>query len=298
MSEKAARRRLGRGLEALLGPTTTTAEARAEGSLTEIPLAAVRPNRYQPRRSFDDHALEELAASLAASGLLQPIVVRPAEDGAYELIAGERRSRAAQRLGWTEIGAVIRDVDDRTLLTLALVENLQRDQLSPIDEARGYRRLVDEFGASHEDVASLVGRSRSAVANAIRLLSLPDPIQEHVHRGTLSMGHARALLSVGDHRQLLPLAERAVAEGLSVREMEALARGDRAPARRPRAGRARTVRKPEPEVRRVEDALRAHLKTDVFLQTRGKGGRITVNYYSNDDLARVLELILGRPYDG
>ncbi|HKI95833.1 MAG TPA: ParB/RepB/Spo0J family partition protein, partial [Gemmatimonadales bacterium] len=177
-------------------------------------------------------------------------------------------------------------------------ENLQRDQLSPIDEARGYRRLVDEFGASHEDVASLVGRSRSAVANAIRLLSLPDPIQEHVHRGTLSMGHARALLSVGDHRQLLPLAERAVAEGLSVREMEALARGDRAPARRPRAGRARTVRKPEAEVRRVEDALRAHLKTDVFLQTRGKGGRITVNYYSNDDLARVLELILGRPYDG
>lgn len=298
MSEKAARRRLGRGLEALLGPTTTTVEARAEGSLTEIPLAGIRPNPYQPRRSFNDHALDELAASLAASGLLQPIVVRPAEDGAYELIAGERRSRAAQRLGWTEIGAVIRDVDDRTLLTLALVENLQRDQLSPIDEARGYRRLVDEFGASHEDVASLVGRSRSAVANAIRLLSLPDAIQEHVHRGTLSMGHARALLSVGDHRQLLPLAERAVAEGLSVREMEALARGDRAPARRPRAGRARTVRKPEPEVRRVEDALRAHLKTDVFLQSRGKGGRITVNYYSNDDLARVLELILGRSYDG
>lgn len=298
MTDKTTKRRLGRGLEALLGPTTTTSEARRDGALIDIPLAAVRPNPYQPRRVFDEALLEELAKSLASSGLLQPIVVRPAAaDGTYELIAGERRSRAAERLGWSTIGAIVRDVDDRTLLTFALVENLQRDELSPIDEALAYQRLVDEFEATHGDVAELVGRSRSAIANALRLLRLPDGVQDLVHRGELSMGHARALLALDDPKMVASLAERAVGEGLSVREVESLARGDRPPTRRPRGGR-REARKPDPEVRRVEDALRRHLKTDVFVATRGKGGRITVNFYSNDDLARVLELILGRAFDG
>lgn len=296
MTERSARRRLGRGLEALLGPATTVAEARADGSLRQLPLREIRPNPYQPRHEFDEEALAGLAASLDRAGLLQPVVVRPADEG-FELIAGERRVRAAERLGWSEIGAVVREVDDRTLLTLALVENLQRDALSPIDEALAYQRLVDEFQVSHAEVASLVGRSRPAVANALRLLGLPDEIQDLVHRGTLSTGHARALLQVAEASALLALARRTVQEDLSVRELEALARGPRAPQRRPRAGKAR-VRRPDAEVRRVEDALRRHLKTDVFVARRGKGGRITMSFYSNDDLARLLETILGRPFDG
>lgn len=295
MSDK-GRRRLGRGLEALLGPTTTTAEARAQGALSHLPLSAIEPNPFQPRHEFDQDALNELAASMDAAGLLQPVVVRSGGNGRYELIAGERRLRAARQLGWAEIGAVVREVDDRTLLTLALIENIQRDALSPIDEALGYRRLIEEFAASQADVATLVGRSRPAVANALRLLKLPEPVQELVHQGALSTGHARALLSLEDPSTLVALAHKAVAERLSVRELEATARGDRAPARRPRGG--RTPRKPSPEIRRVEDALRRHLKTDVFVAARGKGGRVTMNFYSNDDLARLLELILGRPFDG
>ena len=295
MTDRAARRRLGRGLEALLGPTST-AEAQAEGTLRQIPVRDIRPNPYQPRRDFDEEALAELAASLESAGLLQPVVVRPA-NGGFELIAGERRLRAAERLGWTEIGAVVRDVDDRTLLTLALIENLQRDALSPIDEALAYQRLVEDFAVSHADVASLVGRSRPTVVNALRLLRLPDEVQDLVHRGALSTGHARALLQLPDAAAIPTLARRAVDDELSVRELEALARGDRAPARRPRAGKTRAHR-PDVETRRVEDALRRHLKTDVFVARRGKGGRITVNFYSNDDLARILELVLGRPFDG
>lgn len=289
------RRRLGRGLEALLGPSPSTAEAAADGSLQQLPLHQIRPNPYQPRRVFDEDALAELSASMRASGLLQPVVVRPAGEG-YELIAGERRLRAADRLGWSEIGAIVRAVDDRTLLTLALVENLQRDQLSPVDEALGYQRLIEEFGASQAELATLTGRSRPAVANALRLLQLPERVQDMLHLGQLTTGHARALLLAADFRTIPALAKRAVDEGLSVRELEAAARGDRAPERRPRKG--RQPRKPDAEVRRVEDALRRHLKTDVFLTRRGKGGRLTVNFYSNDDLARLLELILGEPFDG
>lgn len=290
------KRRLGRGLEALLGPVPTVEDARAEGALLEIPLANVRPNPYQPRREFAKEALADLASSLKQSGLLQPIVVRPDGAGAYELIAGERRARAAQSLGWKSIGAVVREVDNRTLLTLALVENLQRDQLSAIDEALGYQRLIEEFKLSQGDVADLVGKSRPAVANAIRLLRLPQAVQDLVHRGELAMGHARALLQQTEPKVIRRMAEQSVRDGLSVREMEALARGDRVPASRPRATRA--ARKPTPEVRRVEDALRRRLKTDVFVAPRGKGGRITVNYYSNDDLARLLELVLGAPFNG
>jgi ParB family chromosome partitioning protein len=297
MTERQARRRLGRGLEALLGPAPTTAEARADGTLVQIPLNRIRPNPYQPRRTFDEDALAELAASLTTSGLLQPVVVRPS-DGGYELIVGERRLRAADRLGWQEIGAVVREVDDRTLLTLALVENLQRDQLSAIEEAAGLRRLIDEFSVSQGELAELLGRSRPAVANALRLLKLPREVQELVHSRQLSTGHARALLLVPDPRAIPALARRAVDEGLSVRELEAAARGERPPTRRPRTPRKSRVRKPDAEVRRLEDALRRHLKTDVFVTRRGKGGRVGISYYSNDDLARLLEIILGHPYDG
>ena len=184
-------KRLGRGLEALLGPVSRE-QVEASGALRELPIGSVKPNPYQPRTSMDEGALDELVASIQASGLLQPVVVRP-RDGGYELIAGERRWRAVTRLGWTKIPAVVKDVDDQTLLTLALIENLQRDDLSPMDEAAGYQRLAAEFKLPQGEIARLVGRNRSTVANLLRLLQLPTEVQAMVHDRRLSEGHARAL---------------------------------------------------------------------------------------------------------
>ena len=288
-------RRLGRGLEALLGPTRE--EAEREGSLVELPIKDIRPNPFQPRKTVDPTALEELVSSIKQAGLLQPIVVRRANGGStYELIAGERRLRACQQLGWERIPAVQRDADDRTLLTLALIENLQRDDLSPVDEARGYERLIAEFKLAQQDVADAVGRDRSTVANALRLLKLPEDVLQLLHEGHLSVGHARALLALEDPRIVTNLAREAVAQGLSVREVEDRVRGGRAPERRPRMKRGMGA---APEVRRVEDALRRRLGTDVRVTLRAKGkGQIHLSFYSNDDLARLLELILGAPFDG
>src|SRR5205807_9239909 len=191
MTETAAgRRRLGRGLEALLGPTRE--EAEREGSLVELRIQDIKPNPFQPRKTVDPAALEELVSSIKQAGLLQPVVVRRA-NGGYELIAGARRLRACQQLVWERIPAVQRDADDRTLLTLALIENLQRDDLSPVDEARGYERLIAEFKLAQQDVADAVGRDRSTVANALRLLKLPEVVLQMLHEGQLSVGHARAL---------------------------------------------------------------------------------------------------------
>lgn len=298
MTETAAgRRRLGRGLEALLGPTRE--EAEREGSLVELPIKDIRPNPFQPRKTVDPGALEELVSSIKQAGLLQPIVVRRANGasaGGYELIAGERRLRACQQLGWERIPAVQREADDRTLLTLALIENLQRDDLSPVDEARGYERLIAEFKLAQQDVADAVGRDRSTVANALRLLKLPEVVLQMVHEGPLSVGHARALLALEDPRIVTNLAREAVAQGLSVREVEDRVRGGRAPERRPRMKRGVGA---APEVRRVEDALRRRLGTDVRVSLRAKGkGQIHLSFYSNEDLARLLELILGAPFDG
>jgi ParB family chromosome partitioning protein len=239
---------------------------------------------------------------MQASGLLQPVVVRP-RGAEYELIAGERRWRAAGRLGWTKIPAVIKDVDDQTLLTLALIENLQRDDLSPIDEAAGYQRLAAEFHLPHGEIARLIGRNRATIANLLRLLQLPEEVQALVHEGKLSEGHARAVLGLADVDAMIALARQAVAEGWSVRETEARVRGEvpaRAGAVEPTSRRTRSAgRSVTADVKRVEDALRKHLGTDVRVTTRRRGrGFLTVSYYSNDDLARLLELILGRPFQG
>jgi len=293
-------KRLGRGLEALLGPVSRE-QAEASGAFRELPISSVRPNPYQPRTEIDEAGLAELAASIESSGLLQPIVVRP-RNGSYELIAGERRWRAAGRLGWGKIPAVVKDVDDQTLLTLALIENLQRDDLSPIDEAAGYQRLTAEFHLPQTDIARMVGRNRATVANLLRLLQLPPEVQALLHQRKLSEGHGRALLSLDDAGRMRGLAQQAVEEGWSVREMEARVRGDvstESPTqdrpRRPRTG----PRAVSADVRRVEEALRKHLGTDVRVTTRRRGrGFLTISYYSNDDLARLLELMLGRPFEG
>ncbi len=284
-------RRLGRGIEALLGPTSVE-EAEREGALRELDVAAIKPNPYQPRRAFDPEALKELKASIEKAGLIQPIVVREAAGG-YELVAGERRWRAVKELGWKKVPAVVREVDERTLLVLALVENLQRASLSPIDEAEGYERLGQEFKLSHADIADSVGRDRSTVANAIRLLKLPKPVQQLIDSGALSAGHARALLSLEDDKEITRVAREVVAHGWSVRETERHARGDG------RKKGAKAKRAAAPEVRRIEEALRRRLGTDVAVVLGGKSkGHLAVRFYSEDDLARVLELILGRRWDG
>ncbi len=291
-------RRLGRGLEALLGPISRE-QAEASGALREIPVRELMPNPFQPRRTFDEDALAELAASIESSGLLQPIIVRQV-GSRYEIIAGERRWRAAQRLGWTKIPAILRDYDDQMVLTMALIENLQRDDLTAIDAAHGYQRLVGDFKMPPAEVARLVGKDRSTVANALRLLKLPTDVQDLVQARKLSEGHARALLALADPDAIPKLAVQIVEKGWSVREVEAIVRGEV-----PGKHRGRMMKKPAPQrpatadARRVEDALRRRLGTDVRLTAKRRGrGLLTISYYSNDDLARLLELLLGHPFEG
>jgi len=287
-------KRLGRGLEALI-PAASPADRGSD--LERIPLSRIRPNPFQPRREFDRAELAELEASLKASGLLQPITVRRRGD-AYELVAGERRVRAATNLGWPDISALIREFDDQTMLVLALVENLQRANLNPIEEARGYRRLIDEFQLTQQQVADAVGKDRTTVTNMLRVLSLPEPVQEFVEEGKLSIGHARALLALSDRESSLDLAKHAVQSALSVRELEQYVRDNNADA-----GGAtdetskRTQRQasafPDPAVRRVQDDLRRYLQTDVKVSLAARDrGRIEIAFYSNDDLDRILELVL------
>jgi ParB family transcriptional regulator, chromosome partitioning protein len=297
MSDK----RLGRGLEALLGPISRE-QAEASGALKELPVSSIRANPFQPRTRLDEGALAELAASIEASGLLQPIVVRP-KNGAYELIAGERRWRAVQQLGWRSVPAVIKEVDNQTLLTLALIENLQRHDLSAIDEALGYHRLMDEFRVPQTEVARIVGRNRSTVANLLRLLRLPAEVQALIHEGKLSEGHGRALVSLDDSAAMVQLATESVERGLSVRDLEARVRGDVGKTAPPSgAARIKRVREPHAataDARRIEDALRRRLGTDIRVTAKRKGrGLVSISYYSNDDLARLLELILGEPFAG
>jgi ParB family chromosome partitioning protein len=288
-------RRLGRGLEALLGPISKE-QAEASGALRDLAIASIEPNPYQPRQEFAPEAIDELASSIAASGLLQPVIVRTKSPGRFQLIAGERRFRAVQKLGWQKVPAVLKEVDDRALLTFALIENLQRDDLSPLDEAQGYDRLGREFDLAQAEIARLVGKDRATIANTVRLLKLPPEVQVLLRSKQLSSGHARALLGLADPRRLSAMANAAVEQGWSVRHLEARVRGE-VPGR-PKKSKEPT-RDLSAQVRRVEDALRERLKTDVRVTARRRGrGFVTLSYYSNDDLARLLELILGEPYSG
>ncbi len=291
-------KRLGRGLEALLGPITRE-QAEATGALRDLAVSTIASNPFQPRRSFDEAGLAELAASIESSGLLQPIIVRPVGSG-FELIAGERRLRAVQRLGWSKVPAIIRDFDDQTVLSLALIENLQRDDLSALDAARGYQRLVTEFNLSPNDVARLVGKDRSTVANTLRLLKLPSDVQDLLQARTLSEGHGRALLAANDSAEMSRLARSAVEGGWSVREIEAFVRGETSEKPRGRMMKKPAAQKPATaDARRIEEALRQRLGTDIRLTAKRRGrGLLSISYYSNDDLARLLEIILGRAFAG
>ena len=299
-----APRRLGRGLEALLSaqkPRASAAEVPGESAyatdLRKIRMADITPNHFQPRRVFLEPELAELEASIKASGLLQPITVR-VRPGGWELVAGERRLRAAERLGWTEIEAVVRQFDDRAMLTLALVENLQRADLNPIEEAEGYRRLIDEFGLTQVQVANAVGKDRTTITNMMRVLTLPLLILQMVEQGHLSTGHARALLVVKGEKRQQELANEAVARHLSVRQLEARARDSGESKAKPSpAGQTGTTAPSssrDPSIRRIEEQLRRRLQTDVSVQALGnERGVLRISFFSHDDLERVLDLVLG-----
>ena len=257
----------------------------------EISVTAITPNPRQPRRGFDDDALDELAESIRQVGLLQPVVVRALGPGRYELVMGERRWRAAQRAGLTEIGAIVKQTQDDDLLRDALIENLHRQQLDPLEEAAAYQQLLDDFGATHEELARKIGRSRPHISNTLRLLNLPPAVQKRVAAGVLSAGHARALLSLEDPDAQDRLATRIVAEGLSVRAVEEIVAvgSDEVPPRRS----VRTAARPPtaPGLRRLADRLSDLFETRVKVELGRRKGKIVVEFASPEDLDRIVKAI-------
>jgi ParB family chromosome partitioning protein len=275
---------LGRGLSALI-PDAPAPVPASERSL-EIDSDLLRPNRFQPRTHMDEERIEELARSIRSNGIIQPIVVRKVEDG-YEIIAGERRWRAAQRAGLLKVPVVVRDIPEERLLAVALIENIQREDLNPIEEAVAYRRLGDEFHLTQEQIADAVGKDRSSVANYVRLLRLPPEVRGNVASNALSMGHARALLALNDEAAQLRVARDVVSRNLSVRETEALVKKTASPpAEKP-------AKAPDVHTRAAEDKLRLSLGTRVRINRRGKGGRIEIEFVNEDELQRIYERLTG-----
>ena len=276
---------------AAVPPGSGAADAPAEvfgAHYKDIPVSAITPNPRQPRRAFDEDALDELAESIRQVGLLQPVVVRAAGPGRYELIMGERRWRACQRAGLTEIGAIVKQTQDNELLRDALIENLHRQQLDPLEEAAAYQQLLDDFGATHEQLAQKIGRSRPHISNTLRLLNLPPAVQKRVAAGVLSAGHARALLGLDDPDAQERLAARITAEGLSVRTVEELvAIGlEEGPSRRS----ARAVKRPTaPGLRRLADRLSDLFETRVRVEMGQRKGKIVVEFATPEDLERIVK---------
>jgi ParB family chromosome partitioning protein len=276
-------RKLGRGLDALLGDAKPS-----EGeTVVRLSLDQISAGRHQPRSEFDDAKLAELAASIKESGVLQPIIVRPAALG-YEVVAGERRLRAARVAGLTEVPAIVRRYSDDEVLVLSLIENIQRQDLNAVDKALAYRKLANHLGATHEEVARRLGLDRSSVSNMIRLLDLPKEVQDLLRGGAITMGHARALLALRDEVAQLRLAERIVKEDLSVRVVESIVQGAR-PLLPPR----RTMPRKSAQVAALEAELRAALGTKVSIQDRRGRGRIVVEYFSPEEFERLLGLLRG-----
>jgi ParB family chromosome partitioning protein len=290
------RKALGKGLSSLIPeapkrkPAQETSPARlATDGLQQLDIDKIWPNRAQPREQFDQERLDELARSLKTQGVLQPVIVRPSDGGTFELIAGERRWRAAQLAGLLKIPAVIREVTDDKLLELALIENLQREELNPIEEATAYQSLINDLGLSQQDVADRVGKQRATVANALRLLNLPVEVQAMVQGGQLTAGHAKSLAGLPDTQAQIELAKRIVTEGLSVRAVEQLLRRSD-PSRKKAASK---VEPRDPNVVAAEEALQSAMGTKVRIaQSRKGAGRLELHFYSAEELDRIYDLIL------
>lgn len=291
------RRSLGRGLEALLGTDPIAPQPAAQEGLRELPVDLLERGRYQPRVDMRQESLQELADSIRAQGLVQPIIVRPldaAEGGAetrYEIVAGERRWRAAQLAGLDAIPALVRDMSNREAVAVGLIENMQREDLNPLEEAGALRRLVNEFDMTHAEAAGAVGRSRATVTNLMRLLELPDEVKELVEARSLNMGHARALLALADPEALVDLARRAVRHGWSVRETERAVNRLARPAVKPPPAPAT-----DPDVQRLETQLSDRLGASVRIDHRTKGGRVIIRYHGMDELEGIIEQL--RPQSG
>ena len=292
MNPSPKKARLGKGLGALLGEYMDDAP-RGEAQLIDV--KSIGPNPQQPRRAFLDDELAELAQSIEENGLLQPLLIRPAPKlpGKYELVAGERRLRAVLKLGWKAVPAVTREVDDDTLLVLALVENLQREALNPLEEAEGYQVLMDKHGLNHAGIGRSVGKSRSTVANMVRLLQLPASVRKFVEAGSLTTGHARALLALTDQKEMVELARKAIEQSWSVREMESHAGVNS--VRKTKRSKSPASRRRDPVTQALEEDLRAALATKASVRLRrGGSGVIEVPFRDHEDFERVFLLITGR----
>ncbi len=276
---------LGRGLSALI-PEAPKPPVSSERAL-DIDIDLLRPNRFQPRTTMDDAGIEDLAKSIKSNGIIQPIVVRKAEDG-YEIVAGERRWRASQRAGLLKVPVVVRDIPEERMLAAALIENVQREDLNPIEEAQAYRRLADDYQLTQEQIADAVGKDRSSVANYLRLLRLPAEVRNNVGSGALSMGHARALLSLTDEAAQLRVSRDIVTRNLSVRETESIVK------KPPIADVPREAPQKDVHTRAAEDKLRFALGTRVRINRKGKGGRIEIDFQNEDELNRLYEQLTGR----
>jgi ParB family chromosome partitioning protein len=275
---------LGRGLSALIPDAPVPP---ASDRPLEIDVDLLRPNKFQPRTYVDDAKIEELSRSIRANGIIQPIVVRKV-DGQYEIVAGERRWRAAQRAGLHKVPVVVREIPEERLLAVALIENIQREDLNAIEEAQAYRRLADEFHLTQDQIADAVGKDRSSVANYLRLLKLPHEVRENVAAGEISMGHARAILGLAEEQAQLRLARDVISRQLSVRETETLVKKAETPA----AG--RTPAATDVHTRAAEDRLRFALGTRVRIVRKGKKGRIEIDFESEDELHRIFEQLTDR----
>ncbi len=283
------KRGLGRGLDALLGggDEHTPSVIEQEGELRHIPIQQIRPGKYQPRRHWNDEALDELAASIKAQGLIQPVVVRSIGPNSYELIAGERRWRAAQRASMSEIPALVKDVPEQSVLAMALIENIQRQELTPLEEAQALKRLIDEFDLTHQQAADAVGRSRAAVSNLLRLMELPESIKTMLDEGKLEMGHARCLLTL-PASVAEPLALEASRNGWTVRELEEAARR----AQLAPKGKAKTAPAPDANIANLERELAERFATRVELaHRRGGKGKLVIHYHSLDELDGILSKV-------
>ena len=279
------RKALGKGLGVLIPDTSILSKAESS-SIAELDIARITPSRYQPRKVFDDTALSELSESIKVNGVIQPITVRKSSDGGYELIAGERRWRAAQMAGFIRIPAVIKDASDREAMEIALIENLQREDLNPIETAVAYQRLIKEFNITQEEVAHRVGKERSTVTNFLRLLNLPKDVRDEISKGTVSMGHAKTLLGLPSVDDQSKAKDIIINKGLSVRETEALIAKWR--THQP----AKKKHKKRDEILAVEEQLRKGLGTKIHITEAKRGGKIQIDYYSKDDLQRIIDIIL------